>query len=65
MSTNTPIQLADLPLWRLIVALEDAERTVGPDSGTARTLAAEIARRLQADRPPTPDAPPAREVRRG
>jgi hypothetical protein len=40
MTTAThPPRLADLPLWRLIVLLDDAERTLGPTSETARTVA--------------------------
>jgi hypothetical protein len=35
-----------LPLWRLIVLLADVERTVGPDSETAREVARMIAERL-------------------
>jgi hypothetical protein len=40
-------RLSDLPLWRLLVALDDAERTAGPDSSTARVLAREIQNRLR------------------
>lgn len=43
--------LTDLPLWRLLVALDDAERKLGADSHTARTLAEEIQRRLKTDDP--------------
>ena len=43
--------LNDLPLWRLLVALDDAERTVGPDSPTARTLVRAICERLRQERP--------------
>jgi hypothetical protein len=50
--------LRDLPLWRLIVALDDAERTAGPSSGTARVLARALRARLAEGRTP---APPARE----
>jgi hypothetical protein len=39
--------LRDLPLWRLIVALDDAERSVGPGSSTARALADAIRERLR------------------
>jgi hypothetical protein len=39
--------LRDLPLWRLIVALEDVERSVGPSSSTARALADAIRERLR------------------
>ncbi|HEY7309555.1 MAG TPA: hypothetical protein VH643_09375 [Gemmataceae bacterium] len=34
-------------MWRLLVALDDAERTAGPDSSTARVLAREIQNRLR------------------
>jgi hypothetical protein len=50
--------LRDLPLWRLIVALDDAERSVGSGSSTARALANAIRERLrQQDR--------RREIREG
>jgi hypothetical protein len=39
--------LADLPLWRLLVFLDDAEREAGPDSQTARTLARVIQEKLR------------------
>ena len=42
--------LTDLPLWRLLVSLDDAERKLGADSPTARILAEEIQRRLKSDR---------------
>jgi hypothetical protein len=42
-------RLSDLPLWRLLVMLDDAERTVGSDSPTARVLAGEVQRRLRAE----------------
>jgi hypothetical protein len=45
-----PQRLADLPLWRLLVALDDAERTAGPDSATARVLARHIRDRLRQER---------------
>ena len=45
-----PIQLGDLPIWRLIVAIEDAERTSGADSPTVRVLARELADRLRSNR---------------
>jgi hypothetical protein len=35
-----------MPLWRLLVALSDAERVAGSNSSTARVLAREITRRL-------------------
>jgi hypothetical protein len=52
MSTPTPhLCLGDLPLWRLLVALDDAERTAGPDSSTARTLARIIREKLGQEPP--------------
>jgi hypothetical protein len=51
-------RLSELPLWRLIVALHDAERVAGSASPTARILAREINRRLNAHSPK-----PANEVR--
>jgi hypothetical protein len=50
MSTTarTPYQrLSDLPLWRLLVALDDAERTAGAASPTARALARVVRERLR------------------
>lgn len=55
-TTSSPRRLSDLPLWRLLVALDDAERTVGADSPTARVLARTVQERLRQDRnacPPT------------
>jgi hypothetical protein len=45
---RTP-RLTDLPLWRLIVLLDDTERTVGPDSETARTVARILRERMAAE----------------
>jgi hypothetical protein len=50
-------QLSDLPLWRLIVALADAEREAGPGSSTARTLARAVRERLRQGRADALDAP--------
>jgi hypothetical protein len=41
------LRLSDLPLWRLLVALDDAERLTGPDSETARVLARHVQKRLR------------------
>ena len=49
-ATSPHLSLSDLPLWRLLVALDDAERTVGADSPTARTLARAIQERLREQR---------------
>jgi hypothetical protein len=54
--------LSDLPLWRLLVALDDAERTVGPDSPTACALARAVREKLRQE-PPEPTH--RQEVRRG
>ena len=59
MDTNRPNEsrLSDLPLWRLLVALDDAERTVGADSSTVRVLARAVQERLRQDRTaPKPEA---------
>jgi hypothetical protein len=53
-------RLNDLPLWRLLVALDDAERTVGADSSTARALARAVRAKLRAE-VPDPDTRPPRE----
>jgi hypothetical protein len=49
----SPLRLSDLPLWRLLVALDDAERTSGPDSSTVRVLARVVSDRLREARLPT------------
>jgi hypothetical protein len=45
------LRLSDLPLWRLLVALDDAERVAGPSSPTARTLARAVQDRLRQEKP--------------
>ncbi len=57
--SSLQMRLSDLPLWRLLVALDDAERTVGADSSTARTLARIIQERLRGQRDEGPVTPPA------
>jgi hypothetical protein len=47
-------RLSDLPLWRLLVALDDAERTAGPDSPTVRALARAVQERLRRGRESLP-----------
>jgi hypothetical protein len=56
MNPATPfvMRISDLPLWRLLVALDDAERTLGADSPTARMLARHVRERLRQE-PPEPD----------
>jgi len=44
-STQTPL-LRDLPLWRLLVALADAERVFGPTHRTTRRFAEAVQDRL-------------------
>jgi hypothetical protein len=46
-----PLRLSDLPLWRLLVALDDAERATGPTSPTTRVLARAVQKRLGQERP--------------
>lgn len=43
-------RLSDLPLWRLLVALDDAERSAGADSPTVRVLARAVQDRLRGSR---------------
>jgi hypothetical protein len=64
MNTTPPFypKLSELPLWRLLVALDDAERTAGPHSSTARTLARVVQERLRGERP---TRTPRQEVRHG
>jgi hypothetical protein len=61
-ATPSPRTLDDLPLWRLLVALDDAEQTLGPHASTTRTLAAVVQRRLRRERP---TSSPARRVKHG
>jgi hypothetical protein len=49
MTASTPRRLSDLPTRRLLALLRDAERTVGPDSQTARTLSRILDDRLAAE----------------
>jgi hypothetical protein len=47
MTPESPTRyLNHLPLWRLLVMLDDAERCDGPDSATSRMLARIIRKRL-------------------
>lgn len=45
-------RLSDFPLWRLIVLLDDLERTVGPDCQTARSVARIVRERLATETAP-------------
>jgi hypothetical protein len=58
-----PRYLSELPLWRLLLALDGAERVAGPDSETARILSRLIADKLRADPPAA--APPGQGARDG
>jgi hypothetical protein len=53
MDAPTTPRLSDLPLWRLLVALDDAERMFGSDSPTARALARAIRDKMRQE-PPEP-----------
>jgi hypothetical protein len=44
--TPQPPHLRDLPLWRLLVALADAERALGPTDHLTRRLADAVQERL-------------------
>jgi hypothetical protein len=52
-------RLQDLPLWRLLVALADAERAFGVDHATTLAIASAVKERLREI-----DAPRLEEVRR-
>jgi hypothetical protein len=41
-----PLPLTALPLWRLLVALADAERAMGPDADLTKKLAEAVQQRL-------------------
>ncbi|CAN5544525.1 hypothetical protein BH11PLA2_BH11PLA2_25180 [soil metagenome] len=58
------LRIDQLPLWRLLVALDDAERVSGPNSSTTRTLANELRRRLNA-MPAAPATEQAKGAARG
>jgi hypothetical protein len=52
MKVKTPPErLSDLPLWRLLVALSDAERTLGPTDPTTRSIANAVQNRLKEEQP--------------
>jgi hypothetical protein len=44
---NAKPTLSNMPLWRLLVALDDAERTAGPDSESARLLAKAVQAKMK------------------
>jgi hypothetical protein len=44
-----PIPFAELPLWRLMVFLHDAERDFGPEAETTRIFARMVRERLGED----------------
>jgi len=52
-----PPRLCDLPLWRLLVALADAERAFGPTNLTTLRLAEAVRKRL-ADQAAAPEGAP-------
>ncbi len=46
-ASSIPCKLRDLPLWRLLVLLDDAEREAGPDSPTVKVIARIVQERLR------------------
>jgi hypothetical protein len=48
-------RLSAMPLWRLIVLLEDVEREVGPSCPTACLISRLVAERLRAERRDCPE----------
>lgn len=56
MNATHPAKLTDYPLWRLLVMLDDAERLVGPDSESARAIAAAVQQKLHAMHPAKSDS---------
>jgi hypothetical protein len=44
-------RLGDLPLWKLLVLLDDAERALGANSSTTRALASAVRLKLRRQRP--------------
>ena len=43
-------RIEDMPLWRLLVLLDDLEREVGPSSSTTRQVARLVQERLKTGR---------------
>ena len=62
MKTATSSRLSDLPLWRLLVALDDAERVAGADSSSARVLARIVQEKLRGENRDDRDDSPTREA---
>jgi hypothetical protein len=46
-ATLSPPRLSDLPLWRLVVALHDAEELAGPESESAALIRRAIVDRMR------------------
>jgi len=72
MHTSNTIhqRLDDLPLWRLLVALDDAERVVGADATMTRMLVRVVRERLRINNgdflaAPGKRAPSRKRCRRG
>jgi hypothetical protein len=47
MTTVRPQKLNEWPLWRLLVALADAERDFGPASSTAKAISRVVQEKLR------------------
>jgi hypothetical protein len=58
-------QFRDLPLWRLLVALADAERAFGPTHPTTRRIAEVVQERLAQAEADTPNGQPRKGMARG
>jgi len=55
MNATSLRSLERLPLWRLLVMLDDAERMVGPSSESARAIATVVQAKLR-DQPSRPQS---------
>jgi hypothetical protein len=60
-SSPSADRLSAMPLWRLLVLLEDVEREVGPSCPTARLISRLVAERLRAERRDGPERPAGRK----
>jgi hypothetical protein len=56
-NTPTPRRVSEWPLALLIIALDDAERCLGPRATTTRTLAHALQDRLRGNRPTPTERP--------
>jgi hypothetical protein len=63
MTQPTPLlpRLSELPLWRLIIALDDSERISGPSAPATKALVRQLRERLRSRRASGADESPAGE----